>query len=83
MNPEVIGYAAGAFAAAALIPQVVKSWRTKSTHDISILWTSIYLIALVLWVLYGWMIMSYPLVVMASFETVLAISLLILKLRYG
>lgn len=83
MNAELIGYAAGLLAAISLIPQVVKSWKTKSTKDISILWTSIYLCGLILWMIYGWMIASYPLVVMVVFETALALSLLILKLRYG
>lgn len=32
---DVIGYAAAALTTSAFIPQVVKSWRTRSTGDLS------------------------------------------------
>jgi MtN3 and saliva related transmembrane protein len=56
---------------------------TKSTKDISIFWTSLYATGLIVWVVYGFMIMSYPLIITVTIETILASSLLFLKLRYG
>ena len=80
---ELIGYAAGLIVAISLTPQVVKSWRTKSTRDISISWTLIYLSGLILWVIYGVGIGSLPLMVTVTIEFLMAFSLLILKIKHG
>ena len=83
VNFEIIGYLAGSIVAISLTPQVIKAWRTKSTKDISIIWTLIYVIGLTLWVVYGFGIRSFPLMITVSIETLMALSLLILKIRHG
>ncbi len=80
---ELTGYLAGIIMVVALMPQIIKSWKTKSTKDISIGWNSIYIFGLILWIVYGIGIKSYPLTFTVIVETILAISLLILKFRYG
>jgi MtN3 and saliva related transmembrane protein len=80
---ELIGYLGGGIVAVSLLPQVIKSWQTKSTKDISVIWNSIYLSGLLVWIIYGFGISSMPLVVMCSVEAALATSLLFLKFRYG
>ncbi len=37
-HTELLGFAAGSFVAVSLLPQAIKSWKTKSTKDISLLW---------------------------------------------
>ena len=83
LHIELIGYLAGIIVAISLIPQVIKSWKTKSTKDISVMWTLIYLIGLILWIVYGIGILSFPIIIFVSIEALLAISLLILKIKYG
>lgn len=83
MNPELIGYAAGSIVAISLAPQVIKAWKTRSTKDISIVWNLIYLTGLLLWVVYGFTIQSYPIIITLSVEAFLAFLLLLLKLRHG
>ena len=80
---EMIGYIAGIFTAIALLPQVIKAWKTKSVKDISLLWNSIYLIGLILWLVYGFGINSRPLIIFVVIELVLALSLIILKFKYS
>lgn len=82
MNIEVIGYMATALMAISLSPQVYKSWTTKSTKDISIPWILIYITGLALWIVYAIGISSNPLTLSATIEVLMAISLLILKLKY-
>ena len=82
VNFEVIGYIAGATIAASLSPQIIKSWKSKSTKDISIAWTMIYMTGLLLWVIYGVGIKSYPITAMMSVELVMATSLFVLKTIY-
>lgn len=80
---DLIGYLAGFIVAISLTPQIIKAWKTKSTKDISIVWTLTYITGLILWVIYGFGISSFPLMVTVTIETLLAVSLLILKVRYG
>ncbi|MBU0458417.1 hypothetical protein KJ652_05115 [Patescibacteria group bacterium] len=80
---EIIGYLAGIIVTVALMPQIIKSWKTKSTKDISIAWTLTYLTGILMWIFYGLLIGATPLFVMAIVEALLAISLLVLKLRFG
>ena len=37
MSIEIFGHIRAAIITSALIPQVIKSWKTKSTEDISLL----------------------------------------------
>ncbi len=82
MNIEIVGFAGSAIVASALIPQVIKSWATKSTEDISLLWNSLLLTGLILFVVYGIGINSRPIMIFTSIEASLTLSLLILKLLY-
>jgi MtN3 and saliva related transmembrane protein len=80
---EYVGYIAMACIAISLIPQVARSWKTKSTKDISIVWNSIYLAGIMMWLVYGIGIGSMPLTLSSALEGCLAASLLVLKIRYG
>lgn len=80
---ELLGFIAGSLVAVSLLPQVMKSWRSKSTKDIAISWTLINLLGQILWVAYGYYIDSISLVVMSSITLAMTISLIILKLRFG
>lgn len=80
---ELVGYLGAGLIAVSLVPQVLRSWKTKSTKDISLQWTLIYLSGLLIWIYYGFGISSMPLILMTSVEAALAASLLYLKMRHG
>lgn len=80
---DIIGYAAGIFVAISLIPQVIKSWKTKSTKDLSLLRYLIYIIGVFLWLVYGFALHNGPMIAMNIFILSLALSVLYLKLKYG
>ncbi len=82
MNPEIFGHIGGAIIAFALLPQVIKSWKTKSVKDISLIWNSLMLIGLITFLIYGIGINSLPIIIFGSIEICLTASLLILKLLY-
>ena len=79
---ELIGYVSGGLITVALLPQVFKAWRTKSTKDISIPWMLLYLSGLALCIVYGFGISSVPIILTTALELLMAASLLVLKLRY-
>jgi MtN3 and saliva related transmembrane protein len=83
MNPEALGFIAGSLSVLSLVPQVVKSFRTRSTGDISLEWTVINLCGQILWIVYGALIGSVSLYIMSSISLLMAATMLVLKLRYG
>lgn len=83
MNAEIVGFLAGGMVAVALPPQFIKSWKTKSTEDLSLAWMLISISGQVLWVIYGSLIASASLVVMSSITLAMALAVFYLKIRYG
>ncbi len=79
---DLMGYIAGFLVVVSLLPQVIKSWKTKQTRDISILRYIIYSIGLILWISYALIINNGPVAVMNSVGLVFALSILFLKCKY-
>ncbi|MBU1111273.1 MAG: SemiSWEET family transporter [archaeon] len=52
----VLGYVAGILVVISLLPQVIKSWKTKLTRDISLSRYIIYVVVLILWITYAFII---------------------------
>lgn len=79
---QLIGYIAGLVIAISLTPQVIKSWKTKSTKDISLFWNMILIFGLLLYFVYGFGIKEMPIIVTNMIEIILAILLVVAKLIY-
>ena len=79
---ETIGLAAGLLTTTAFIPQVWKIYRTKSGKDISARMFSLFSAGIVLWLLYGILLQSLPLILSNAVTLVLSLTILALKLRY-
>ena len=77
-----IGAAAGLLTTIAFIPQVVKTWRTRSAEDISLFMFILFSTGVLCWLIYGVALKSWPMIVANSVTLVLALSILYLKLRY-
>lgn len=81
MSAEILGFIAGALTTISFVPQVVKTWRTRSTADISLGMFALFCAGLVLWTLYGIALGSWPIVIWNAITLVLAGTILIFKLR--
>ena len=79
---EYIGFLAGLLVAISSLPQIIKSWKTKRTNDISIGWLLMNIFGQVLWIIYGYFINSLSLMSMSFITLLMVISVLILKLKY-
>jgi MtN3 and saliva related transmembrane protein len=79
---EIVGFLAGLLVAVALAPQLIKSWKTKSVKDISIVWTLIFMAGLLLWVVYAVVNVIVPLAIFAFIEFSMTTTLFIFKLVY-
>lgn len=82
MMLEFIGYLGGFLIAVALAPQLIKTYRTKSAKDLSLLWTTISLVGLILYGIYAAINRVYPLLTFAAIESVMVIILIALKVKY-
>jgi len=78
---ETIGYAAAALTTFAFVPQVVKSWRTRSTGDLSSTMLVVFTLGIALWLIYGVAVGSRPVVLANGVTLVLSAILVALKLR--
>jgi MtN3 and saliva related transmembrane protein len=79
---DSVGYLGGFLIAVALAPQLIRAWKTKSTNDISILWTLVLLVGLLLYIFYAIINAILPLMVFASVESCMVLTLIGLKIRY-
>jgi len=79
---NTLGLIAGTLTTAAFVPQVVKTWRTRSTHDISLGMFALFNTGLLLWLVYGVQIGSLPIVLSNVVTLMLALVILFFKLRY-
>lgn len=80
---EVIGILAGCCTTASFVPQVLHSWRTKSVEDISLRMYLLLSFGIVLWLVYGFNVGSLSVVLANSVTLVLALAILIMKIRYS
>ena len=77
-----LGYIAGFLTTIAFFPQVIKVWRTKSTKDISIWMFLIFTTGVLLWLIYGLLIINYSLIIANTITLILSISILIAKILF-
>jgi MtN3 and saliva related transmembrane protein len=80
---EIVGYAAGLLATLAFLPQVTKTVRDKSVKDISLGMYVLFCSGVSLWLLYGFLISSWPVIISNFVTLVLSGTVLILKIKHG
>ncbi len=80
---NIIGFTAGTLTTIAFVPQAIKIWKTKSAKDISLGMFVILCTGIILWVVYGILVKSLPVVVANATTLVFALSILVLKMKRG
>ena len=78
-----VGLLAGTLTTIAYVPQVVKSWRTASTADISLTMFAIMVSGVTLWLIYGAFVRDIPIVIANGATLLLAGTVLVLKIKNG
>ena len=79
---DTLGYVAAVFATGSFVPQVVKTWRTRSAEDLSWLMLFTHVLGLSLWLAYGIALGAAPIIAANAIGVLLDIALIVLKLRY-
>ncbi len=79
----VLGLVAACCTTFAFLPQVIKTWRTRSTKDISLGMFLVLVTGIVLWLVYGLLRPDMPLVAANAVTLLFASVILYFKLRHG
>ena len=83
MNYELIGYSAAFLTTASYIPQAVKTIRDKDTKSLSLAMYIVVTLGLFLWLVYGILTGSNPLIASNTVSLLLAVIILIMKIKHG
>jgi MtN3 and saliva related transmembrane protein len=80
---EIFGFAAGVVTAIGMMPQLVKTVKTKKVDELSIQMFLIYLLGFIMWITYGVVQEDLPIVVTNSISVILTLIMIYLKIRFS
>ena len=80
---DFIGLVAGALTTIAFIPQLLKIYASKSGKDVSARMFVIFSIGVALWLAYGILIGSLPVIIANTVTLALSLAIMGLKVRYA
>lgn len=82
MNPDIFGYTATTLNVVMLVPQVYRTWKIKQTKDLSLTTLVMFLVACLMWVVYGTMKSAFPLVIANIIVGAMNVVLISFKVKY-
>ena len=81
INIEFFGYFAAILTTAAFLPQLIKTLKTKKADDVSLVTLIMFISGLGSWIIYGYAISSFP-ILLANIITLLEeLGMMILHIR--
>jgi MtN3 and saliva related transmembrane protein len=81
-STKLLGLIAGFLTTMAFLPQVVKTWRTRSAKDLSLVMFLLYCLGVFLWTIYGIMIDELPVILWNIITLILAAVILFFKIKF-
>lgn len=82
MTPLYIGYAAAVLGTICWIPQALQVWRTRDTRSLSLVAQVLFLVTVTLWLIYGVMIVDWPLILANIVSVTAMIFIVTAKLKF-
>lgn len=82
-STELLGFAAATLTTVAFVPQAWKTWKSRSADGISLRMYLIFTLGVALWLVYGTLLGSRPMIVANIITLALAFFILALRIRYG
>ena len=80
---DTIGSVAAVLTTASFIPQVWHSFKTRDVSGISLGMYSVFTVGIALWLIYGVLLHSWPLMLANGVTLAFAGAILVMKLRFG
>jgi MtN3 and saliva related transmembrane protein len=79
---EILGMTAGTISSITFLPQVIKTWQTKSAKDISLWMFLLVTGSVILWLVYGLLKNSIPIIYTNSMVLIMSLIMLYFKFRF-
>ena len=79
---DIIGYIAAALTTFAFLPQVIRTWKSRSAKDLSYGAFILLGSGVVCWLAYGILIEDLPLIISNAIVLTLSLSILVMKIRF-
>jgi len=79
---EILGLVAGTITSITFLPQVIKIWQTRSAKDLSIMMLLLLMLGVILWLIYGLVIMSAAIIYTNSMVLTMSLIMLYFKLKF-
>ncbi|OGC12368.1 hypothetical protein A3K48_07950 [candidate division WOR-1 bacterium RIFOXYA12_FULL_52_29] len=79
----LLGIIAGSLTTISFLPQVIKTYSTRQTKDISLLMYLLFSFGLILWTIYGFRVSSVPVIAANAITLLLAFFIIGMKIRHG
>ena len=80
---EMLGFIAGALMTVGFMPQVWRLYKLKSAHEISLPFTSLFLLGTACWLTYGILLSLPPIILWNAITVITGGAMLFAKLKYG
>jgi MtN3 and saliva related transmembrane protein len=81
-SATLIGFFAGFLTTIAFVPQVLKTWNSKSASDLSLGMFLVFSLGVLCWLIYGILLAEVPIILWNTVTLILALALLIMKLKF-
>lgn len=79
---EIVGHVGSFLSSVTFIPQVYKTWKSKSASDLSMLMLLIIFVSTIVWLVYGVSLNLWPVIVCNSVICALSLLLIVFKLSF-
>lgn len=79
---NLVGYAAAILTTVAFVPQALKSWQTRDLSGVSLPMYSLFTVGMAMWLVYGVMLGSWPIIIANAITIILASVVLTLKVMH-
>lgn len=80
---EIIGYSAAVIGTSLMLPQIIKSFKTKKVGDLSYGMLILYFLNCVLWLAYGILIWALPVILCNFIALIISVIQIALKVKYS
>ena len=77
-----VGSAAACLTTASFVPQAWHTFRSRDVSGISLTMYSLFTLGVAMWLVYGILLLAWPIIIANVITTSLALMILVMKLKY-
>lgn len=78
----ILGLVAATLTTSAFLPQMIKTWKTKSAKDVSLQMLVTFCIGVFLWLIYGIYLQALPIIIANLLTLIFNLIIVWLKIKY-